>query len=102
VLPTLKSKPGRFWGLIGRDKAKMGRLESVQLTEAKAYQLRRYLRRHRRANTKPEKRWQLRRQSLVGEDFTLSHICDVEFWVARLLKTEEQFPTDSVEDTAPT
>jgi hypothetical protein len=49
-------------------------------------QLRRFIRRHRRANTKPENRRWLRKgsSSNAAKGFTVKHYCRADFWLARL------------------
>ena len=92
LMPKLEQKPGRFWGLMGRANAKLGKRELLELTERQTFQLRRLIRRHRRATTPPEKRFQLRKGGLVSENFTLNAFCDVEFWLGRLEQLVGKLP----------
>jgi hypothetical protein len=75
--PKLGGAPGRFWGVIGRRALPMGKRVRVALTAREVVQLRRLVRRYRRANTKPERRKWLRRQSSVL-------FCHVEVWIEKL------------------
>lgn len=92
LMPKLEQKPGRFWGLMGRANAKLGKRELLELTERQTFQLRRFLRRHRRATTPPEKRFQLRKGGLVSQSFTVNAFCDVEFWLGRLEQLVGKLP----------
>jgi hypothetical protein len=84
AMPALEHKPGRFWGVIARKNLKLGKRETVELTERQAVQLRRTIRRYRWANTLPEKRKFLRKGGLWAEEFTVRLLCDVEFWRERM------------------
>ena len=82
----LHLKPGRFWGVFNRKHLPLGQRLSFQLTEKQAVQLRRFIRRHRRATTKPENRRWLRKgsSSNAANGFTAKHYCRADFWLERL------------------
>lgn len=84
VVPTLEHKPGRFWGVIGREHLPGAEPEEVQLTEKQAFQLRRCFRRYRRAITPPEKRRRLKFGLNDPREFSVSLFADASFWRARL------------------
>ena len=80
----MEEKPGRYWGVIGRQKLPLGKREDREVTASQAVKLRRVMRRYRVANTPPEKRKFLRKSQLWSEDFTAKLFCNVEFWRERL------------------
>jgi hypothetical protein len=82
----LNLKTGRFWGVFNRKHLPLGRRQSFRLTEKQAVRLRRYIRRHRRATTKPENRRWLRKgsRSSAVHGFTAKHYCRADFWLERL------------------
>jgi hypothetical protein len=90
--PQMAQKPGRFWGVIGRQHLPLGRREDRELSANQAVKLRRVMRRYRVANTPPEKRKFLRKSQLWSEDFTAKLFCNVEFWLERLPKLIEPQP----------
>jgi hypothetical protein len=83
---NLNLKPGRFWGVFNRKHLPVGQRLNIRLTEKQAVQLRRFIRRHRRATTKPENRRWLRKgsSSNAAKGFTVKHYCGVDFWLERL------------------
>jgi hypothetical protein len=85
-LPEMEFKPGRFWGVIGRKNLPFGKREVREVSAKEAVQIRRIMRRYRRANTPPEKRKFLRKSQLWSQDFTAKLFCNVEFWLERLSK----------------
>jgi hypothetical protein len=96
-------KPGRFWGVFNRKHLPLGRCQSYELTPQQAVQLRRIIRRHRRATTKPKDRRWLRKGSSSDamKGFTAKHYCHADFWLERLPKLigaplcEDQRPTEA-------
>ena len=82
----LNLKTGRFWGVFNRKHLPLGRRQSFRLTKKQAVRLRRYIRRHRRATTKPENRRWLRKgsRSSAVHGFTAKHYCRADFWLERL------------------
>ncbi len=84
VIPQLEHKPGRFWGVMGREHLPCAEPEEVQLTEKQAFQLRRCFRRYRRAITPPEKRQRLKFGMNDPREFSVSLFADASFWRARL------------------
>jgi hypothetical protein len=82
----LNTKPGRFWGVHKRKNLPLGRRQCYRITDKQAVQLRRFIRRHRRATTKPENRRWLRKGSCsnAAKGFTTKHYCHADFWLARL------------------
>jgi hypothetical protein len=82
----LNLKTGRYWGMFNRKRLPLGQRQSFRITEKQAVQLRRFIRRHRRANTKPENRRWLRKgsSSNAAKGFTVKHYCRADFWLARL------------------
>jgi hypothetical protein len=84
----LNLKPGRFWGVFNRKYLPLGKRQSFSLTPQQAVQLRRYIRRHRRATTKPENRRWLRKgsSSNAARGFTAKHYCRADAWLERLPK----------------
>jgi hypothetical protein len=84
----LNLKPGRFWGVFNRKHLPLGQRLSFRLTEQQAVQLRRFIRRHRRATTKPEYRRWLRKgsSSNVAKGFTAKHYCHADVWLKCLPK----------------
>jgi len=85
-MPVMEQKPGRYWGVIGREHLPLGKREDRQVSASQAVKLRRVMRRYRLANTPPEKRKYLRKSQLWSEDFTAKLFCNVEFWLERLPK----------------
>jgi hypothetical protein len=85
-------KPGRFWGVIGRRHLPLAPRETVELTADQCIQLRRCVRRHRRANTPPEKRKFIRRGQFKAPEFTLNFFCDATFWMDRLERLLGRLP----------
>lgn len=79
-------RPGRFWGIFGRRFLPLGQRQCVRVSGQQAIQLRRFIRRHRRANTKPENRRWLRKGSASDAEkgFTVKHYCNADFWLAAL------------------
>ena len=90
--PVLEQKPGRYWGVIGREHLPLGKREDREVSASQAVNLRRVMRRYRSANTPPEKRKYLRKSQLCSEDFTAKLFCNVEFWLERLPKLTEPQP----------
>ena len=88
----MEQKPGRYWGVIGREHLPLGKREDREVTAREAVKLRRVMRRYRLANTPPEKRKFLRKSQLWSEDFTAKLFCNVEFWLERLPKLTEPQP----------
>lgn len=84
-MPVLESKPGRFWGIIGRKNLKLGNRVMVEISESIAVQLRRTLRRYRRANAKPEKRGFLKAGVWWRSNFTVKLYCNVDEWWNKFL-----------------
>jgi hypothetical protein len=87
-IPELEHKPGRFWGVVNRKHLPFGKREHREFSAADAVQLRRTIRRYRVANTCPEKRKFLRKSQLWSQEFTAKLFCNVDFWVARVLRSE--------------
>ena len=85
-MPVMEEKPGRYWGVIGRQHLPLGKREDQEVSASDAVKLRRVMRRYRLANTPPEKRKFLRKSQLWSEDFTAKLFCTVEFWMERLPK----------------
>ena len=84
----LNLKPGRFWGVFNRKHLPLGQRQTYRLTRQQAVQLRRYIRRHRRATTQPENRRWLHKGSSsdAANGFTVKHYCRADFWLERLPK----------------
>jgi len=92
----MEQKPGRYWGVIGREHLPLRKREDREVSASQAVKLppspglrrtrRRVMRRYRLANTPPEKRKYLRKSRLWSEDFTAKLFCNVEFWIERLPK----------------
>jgi len=82
----LNLKTGRYWGVFNRKELPLGRRQCIRLTARQAVQLRRFIRRHRRANTKPENRRWLRKgsSSNAAKGFTVKHYCRADFWLEHL------------------
>jgi len=95
-MPVLEQKPGRYWGVIGREHLPLGKREDREVTASEAVKLRRVMRRYRLANTPPEKRKYLRKSQLWSEDFTAKLFCNVEFWLKRLPKLIGLFGGNSI------
>jgi hypothetical protein len=91
-MPVMEEKPGRYWGVIGREHLPLGKREDREVTASEAVKLRRVMRRYRVANTPQEKRKYLRKSQLWSEDFTAKLFCNVEFWFERLPKLIEAQP----------
>ncbi len=93
-MPVLEQKPGRYWGVIGREHLPLGKREVREVSVGEAVKLppshglrrtrRRVMRRYHVSNTPPEKRKFLRKSQLWSEDFTAKLFCNVEFWLERL------------------
>jgi hypothetical protein len=89
----MEQKPGRYWGVIGRQNLPLGKREDREVTASQAVNLlpplklrrtrRRVMRRYRLANSPPEKRKYLRKSQLWSQDFTAKLFCNVEFWIER-------------------
>lgn len=62
---------GRWWGVFFRNKLPLGELVNVEITEKKAFEIIRYMRRY--ARIKPR------------NNPSLTIICDADFWINRLL-----------------
>jgi hypothetical protein len=60
---NMQGKPGRFWGVFNRKCLPLGEHQCYRIQPGQAVQLRRIIRRYRRANTPPEKRRWLRKGS---------------------------------------
>jgi hypothetical protein len=88
----MEQKPGRYWGVIGREHLPLGKREDREVSASQAVKLRQVLRRYRVANTPPEKRKYLRKSQLWSQDFTPKLFCDVEFWLERLPQLIEAHP----------
>jgi len=74
-------KPGRYWGVVGRDNVPLGKREVIELDGVQAVKVRRVIRGYRRAHTAPGKRCQLRRGDLFARgSFTVKLLCTAEFW----------------------
>ena len=89
-MPVMEQKPGRYWGVIGREHLPLGKREDREVSASQAVKLRRVMRRYRLANTPPEKRKFLRKSQLWSEDFTAKLFCNVEFWLERLPQFTER------------
>jgi hypothetical protein len=78
--------PGRFWGVWNRKCLPLGERKCYRVTPQQAIQLRRFIRRHRRAITPPEKRkWLFKGSgSNAVKGFTQKHYCHADFWLERL------------------
>lgn len=77
----LEIKPGRFWGVIGRSKVKLGKHEIRAIPAAQAFVILRLMRRYRRANTPPE-----RRKFINSDQFAAKLYCNVDRWLATALR----------------
>ncbi len=79
-------KPGRFWGVWNRKCLPLGERRCYRVTRQQAIQLRRFIRRHRRAITPPEKRkWLFKGSGAnAAKGFTQKHYCNADFWLERL------------------
>jgi hypothetical protein len=77
--PQSDAKPGRYWGVIGRSKVRLGKREVLEITAEQAITMQRTIRRYRRANTDPKKRRFLR-----GHRLSAKLYCDVDYWIERL------------------
>ena len=82
----MEQKPGRYWGVVGREHLPLGKREDREVTASEAVKLRRVMRRYRLANTPPEKWKYVRKSQLWSEDFTAKLFCNAEFWLERLPK----------------
>jgi hypothetical protein len=82
----LNLKPGRFWGVFNRKHLPLGQRQSYRLTQKQAVQLRRFIRRYRRANTPPKQRRWLRKGSAsnAAKGFSVKLYCKADFWIERL------------------
>ena len=78
------TKPGRFWGIIGRKNLKLGERKILDITPKEAIQVHRFIRRFRRANTLP-----IKRRFLKFDHYSAKVYCDVNQWVGRLFKLKE-------------
>jgi hypothetical protein len=83
---VMEEKPGRYWGVIGRQYLPLGKREDREVSASQAVKLRRVMRRYRLANTPPEKRKILPKSQLWSGDFTAQLFCNVEFRLERLPK----------------
>lgn len=92
AMPILERKPGRFWGVINRKSLKLGERQHFEVTEKQAVQLRRFIRRYRRAKTPPEKRRWLFKGGLCSKEFSVKLYCNVDFWLERLPWLLGNFP----------
>jgi len=92
-------KPGRFWGVWNRKCLPLGEQQSYRITQQQAIQIRRLIRRHRRATTPPEKRkWLFKGSgSNAAKGFTQKHYCNAEFWIERLVRLLGPFPEPNVD-----
>jgi len=99
----LNLRPGRFWGVFNRKHLPLGQRLSFRLTEKQAVQLRRFIRRHRRATTKPENRRWLRKgsSSNAANGFTAKHYCHADFWLERLPELIGPLSTELSKDQWP-
>ena len=95
-MPVMEQKPGRYWGVIGRQHLPFGKREDREVSASQAVKLRRVMRRYRLANTPLEKRKFLRKSQLWSEDFTAKLFCNVEFWLDRLPKLIGSFEGASI------
>ena len=77
----LEIKPGRFWGVIGRSKVKLGKREVREIPAAQAFIILRLIRRYRRAKTPPEKR-----KFIKSDPFSAKLYCDVDRWLESALR----------------
>jgi hypothetical protein len=68
---TMFSDWGRWWGVFHRNNLPLGELVNVEVTEEKAIQFIRYMRRFARIRSRDYR--------------TLTIICDADFWINRLL-----------------
>ena len=82
----LDSKPGRYWGVIGRCNVKLGQREVQEITGEQAISIQRTIIRYRRANTDPKKRRFLRRDSLSAKLY-----CNVDYWVERVIRDRRSY-----------
>jgi len=66
----------------------LGQRRTYRLTRQQTVQLRRFIRRHRRATTKPENRRWLRKgsSSNAANGFTVKHYCRADAWLEQLPK----------------
>jgi hypothetical protein len=94
----LKSKPGRFWGVFNRKFLPLGQRQSYRITKAQAIQLRRFIRRYRRANTPPEKRrWLFKGSGAnASKGFSVKLYCNADFWIERLAGLIGKLPEPDV------
>ena len=83
-MPVMETKPGRFWGIVGRKNLPLGRPDVLELTNGQALKLRRVMRRYRMATCPKEKRAKMRKGQLFSRDFTVKLFAGVEFWMERI------------------
>jgi len=83
-MPVMEQKPGRSWGVVGRQHLPFGKREDREVSASQAVKLRRVIWGYRLANTTPEKRKNLRKSQLWSEDFTPKLFCNAEFWIQLL------------------
>lgn len=62
---------GRWWGVFYRERLPLGELVNVEVSEAKAVEFIRYMRRYARLKSRDYK--------------SLTVICNPDFWVGKLL-----------------
>ena len=91
-------KPGRFWGVWNRKCLPLGEQQCYRITQRQAIQLRRFIRRHRRATTPPEKRkWLFKGSgSNAAKGFTQKHYCNADFWMERLPRLLGPLPEPTI------
>lgn len=78
VVPGLATKPGRFWGVIGRAKLPAARPEEIEISVDQAIRVRRVFRGYRRSITPADKRKTLRFP--IVREFTVKLFCNADFW----------------------
>ena len=94
----LDIKPGRFWGVFNRKNLPLGQRQTYKLTKEQAVQLRRFIRRYRKATMpKKERRW-LRKgsPSNAAKGFSVKLYCNADFWIARLSRLLGPLPEPHV------
>jgi hypothetical protein len=79
--PGFDGKPGRYWGVCGRENLPLGKREVIELNREQAVKVRRVIRGYRWAHTAPEKRCLLRKGGLFRRSgFTVKLLCTADFW----------------------
>jgi hypothetical protein len=79
-MPVMKHKPGRYWGVIGRQHLPLGkRGQRSEVGSAFSFQLFSFS-----AFASARQPW--------SEDFTAKLFCNIEFWLERLPKLNEPQP----------